>query len=355
MMISVDAQELRNILDMTPCEQNVMLAGGHGIGKSQILTRYFEEKGLPVIAFFLGQMSDPGDLIGLPYKDEKTGKTDFLPPYWFPTDDQPVVLFLDELNRARPEILQSVMDLTLNRKLAGKSLPEGSYLISAVNFGEEYQLTDLDPALVSRFNIYHFRPSVGEWLLWAEKKGLDARVIKFIEKNAHLLDGKRREDADNLEKTPDRRGWERVSNILKKKPAIDDTLKKAIAGIIGAETTNIFFQSLQLHHQVDGYDVLNDFPNVKKELEKYSLPELSAVSESLLRYLETNAPAGDDLTRFAGNVNAYVSWITSQPIREAAAHFTELYQKGMYPKATAFILINAPLVLEMLNAFILEL
>ena len=28
-----------------------------------------------------------------------------------------VALFLDELNRARPEILQTVMDLALNRKL----------------------------------------------------------------------------------------------------------------------------------------------------------------------------------------------------------------------------------------------
>ena len=31
---------------------------------------------------------------------------------------KPIVLFLDELNRARPEILQTVMDLALNRKLA---------------------------------------------------------------------------------------------------------------------------------------------------------------------------------------------------------------------------------------------
>ena len=93
----------------------------------------------------------------------ETGKTIFMPPYWFPTDNQPVVLFLDELNRARPEILQTIMDLALNRKLAGRELPAGSRIVSAVNDGEEYQLTDLDPALVSRFNIYNFRPTIGEW------------------------------------------------------------------------------------------------------------------------------------------------------------------------------------------------
>ena len=136
-----------------PAAQNIMLTGRHGIGKSQILTRYFEARGMKVVTLFLGQMSDPGDLIGLPTKNAETGKTDFMPPYWFPTDGKPVVLFLDELNRARPEVLQTIMDLALNRKLAGRSLPEGSRLISAVNDGEEYQLTDLDPALVSRFNV----------------------------------------------------------------------------------------------------------------------------------------------------------------------------------------------------------
>ncbi len=102
MTIKIDAKELLEILAMTPAEQNIMLAGAHGIGKSRILTDYFESRGVPVMTLFLGQMSDPGDLIGLPNKNEKTGKTEFLPPYWFPIDNKPIVLFLDELNRARP-------------------------------------------------------------------------------------------------------------------------------------------------------------------------------------------------------------------------------------------------------------
>ena len=53
------------------------------------------------------------------------------------------------------------MELALNKTLAGKKLPEGSVIVSAVNEGDEYQLTDLDPALVSRFNLYHFAPSGG--------------------------------------------------------------------------------------------------------------------------------------------------------------------------------------------------
>ena len=208
--IKANITELRQLLDITPAGHNLMLVGNHGIGKSEILTSYFSQKGMTVVALFLGQMSDPGDLIGLPRKNEQTGKTDFMPPYWFPVDGKPVVLFLDELNRARPEILQTIMDLALNRRLAGRALPEGSRVIAAVNEGDQYQLTDLDPALVSRFNIVQFVPTAQEWLLWARGTGVDTRVTDFIQENAIWLDKNpdAREGADTgLEKTPDRRGW----------------------------------------------------------------------------------------------------------------------------------------------------
>src|SRR6476469_9741112 len=100
MAIRIDVKELLEVLRLTPSEQNVMLIGKHGIGKSEIIRQFYEhEHGLNVVAFFLGQMSDPGDLIGLLHKEEATGRSVFLPPYWWPTDGKPVALFLDELNR----------------------------------------------------------------------------------------------------------------------------------------------------------------------------------------------------------------------------------------------------------------
>ena len=169
--INITTTELLSLLDITPADQNLMLVGNHGIGKSEILTEYFSGKGMKVVPLFLGQMSDPGDLIGIPNRNTTTGKTEFMPPYWFPLDGQPIVLFLDELNRT----------------LAGRKLPEGSRIISAVNSGDQYQLTDLDPALVSRFNVVTFRPTTQEWLLWADKAGVDARVKDFIRENPQVL------------------------------------------------------------------------------------------------------------------------------------------------------------------------
>lgn len=135
MNIQIDARELEQILALTPTDQNILLIGRHGLGKSQIITQFYQTRGLRVVPFFLGQMSDPGDLLGLMDKNKESGRSVFLPPYWWPGENEPICLFLDELNRGRPEILQAVHDLALNRTLAGRRLPEASVVIAAVNQG----------------------------------------------------------------------------------------------------------------------------------------------------------------------------------------------------------------------------
>lgn len=353
MAVAIGSNELLKILAATPAEQNIMLTGRHGIGKSQILEKYFTEKGEKVVILFLGQMSDPGDLIGLPHIDENTGKTDFIPPYWFPTDGKPVVLFLDELNRARPEVLQTIMDLTLNRTLAGKKLPAGSRVISAVNDGEEYQLTDLDPALVSRFNIYEFRPTVEEWLLWAAKSDIDQRVIDFISENPEMLDGAafRRED-QGLEKTPDRRAWERVSNVIKQ-CSVDDFLKKIIAGIVGMGAAAKLFESISKHRLLSAKEILcGNFVKLKGTIEKYNTPDLATINESLFRFIEAESYEKGDIKKIAENLESYFLLMDEKDLREAQAHFTNLYTSSTYKNTVVFIMGNCGKLYNKMMEFI---
>ena len=337
--INVNTTELLQLLDITPAGHNIMLVGRHGLGKSEILTDYYARKGMPVVALFLGQMSDPGDLIGIPNKNEDTGKTDFMPPYWFPLDGKPIVLFLDELNRARPEILQTIMDLALNRKLAGRKLPEGSRIISAVNAGDQYQLTDLDPALVSRFNIVNFRPTVQEWLLWARKAGIDGRVIDFIQENQIWLDkdpdAKEGEDT-GLDKTPDRRGWKRVSDIIKQSVDLNQFLTKAISSVVGPKAASAFISSTANRKIVSGREVLLEFPKVKEQLESYELHQLSVVNDGIYRFLEVEKVPAKDKETARKNLEDYFGYLTRSK-KEAAAHFANLFVQKTYPEAVAFI------------------
>ena len=337
MPIAINETELMTLLEVTPTWQNIMLAGRHGIGKSQILTRYFKSKGMPVKTLFLGQMSDPGDLLGLPNKDEETGKTVFMPPYWFPVDGKPIVLFLDEINRARPEILQTVMDLVLNRKLAGRELPEGSRIIAAGNDGEEYQLTDLDPALVSRFNIYTFRPTVEDWLLWATRTGLDERILNFIGANPELLDRSADTKEDQgLDKDPDRRAWEKVARLMENIPNPLPVHQKVVAGIIGVQAAAQLFLSFR-KDDLSPIDLLSDFKKAKKSLDKYELHQLSLLNDALARFFETDKADTLDREMARKNLKAYHDYLLKNN-REAYAHFVSLIDGTGYKKM--LLLIN---------------
>ena len=351
MAIAINGKELLTLLEVTPSWQNIMLTGRHGIGKSQILTKYFESAGMTVKTLFLGQMSDPGDLLGLPSKDEATGKTIFMPPYWFPLDGKPIVLFLDELNRARPEILQTVMDLVLNRKLAGRALPEGSRIISACNDGDEYQLTDLFPALAARFDIYTFRPSVEEWLLWAEREGLDERVVGFISANPEILDrSKDTKEEQGLEKDPDRRAWEKVARMLENIPNPMPVHQKIVAGIVGVQAAAMLFASF---HKADltPTDLLTDFNKARKQIDKYELHQLSLLNDALARFFETDRADTLDRETVKKNLKAYHDYLLTNS-REAYAHFVSLMDGTGYKKLLLLINKEMPATYKQIVTFI---
>jgi hypothetical protein len=344
-MIKIDAIQLRDILKNTPAEQNIMLVGAHGIGKSQILKHYYEkEKKLPLISFFLGQMSDPGDLIGLMHKNEKTGHSEFMPPYWWPDKNKPVVLFLDELNRARPEILQSVMDLTLNRTLAGKSLPEGSIVISAINYGDEYQITDLDPSLVSRFNIYEFVPTPEDWIVWANEVNIDPRVIHFIQKYPLFLDGNNEfspaKDVIELEKTPDRRAWERVSNLIKDVKQIDDRYVTIIAGIVGVAASVNFKKSIQEISTLNPEKVLFHFN--AKLFEGLKLQDYILLNENIFLFLTKDdydhEKKKDTLIK---NLVKYIKHLKKSNFQEAIAHLASQLDNPNYEKVLTLFFVDS--------------
>jgi len=253
-------KELKLTFEHTDADQAILLRGGHGIGKSQLLAQIAKENGAELVSLFLGQAADAGDIIGLPHKYEtldSSGKkiwvTDFAAPKWWPTDpSKPVWIFLDELNRGKPEMIQCVQDLTLNRKLNGKSLPEGSRIIAAINPITDgyYQVEELDPALLDRFNVYDFNPTPGEWIDWATNDGeLHEAVVGFVAKNVDFLDPPNAKDAKADQVYPSRRSWERVSNNLKKYPHLitnkDKVLQTQLMGIVGLGASSAFINFLK--------------------------------------------------------------------------------------------------------------
>lgn len=349
-MISVDCQQLTDILTVTPASQNILLVGRHGIGKSEILRAFYEVRGERVVSLFLGQMADPGDLIGLPYMAD--GVMEFRPPYWFPTDNHPIVLFLDELNRARPELLQTVMDLCLSRTIAGRQLPAGSRVIAAVNDGEQYQLTPLDPALVSRFAVYRFAPTVADWLRYAEARQLDERVVQFISENPSWLDGDGRAENTSgrdtgLEPNPDRRAWTLLAETIAPLKHLTEQHAPLLCGRVGTAAASRFLASLSGEHLLSAEDVLLRFPRYEATIRLYKLHEMSALTESVFRHFDLSQDPA-----YAAGLTAYLRLLVEREDREELAYMANLFCSGSYAAAVVYITSHCPEVYRTLMDYV---
>jgi len=242
--------------------QAIALRGRHGVGKSEFVEGFFGDLGYRVVTLFLGQLSDAGDLLGLPYHEEVDGVkvTSFAKPSWYPTDkNERVVLFLDEFNRANQEVMQAVFELALNRTLGGDKLPDNCHVIAAMNPADSnYDTVELDTALLDRFNMYEFKPTTQEWINWAIKNKVDNDVIGFISKNKDYLEVLGESVPDEV--TPSRRSWVRVSNIVKANPSIKDNsglLKIMMSGIIGISASVKFDLFLKEDDISMGYIINN--------------------------------------------------------------------------------------------------
>lgn len=279
--MAVDFQTFGKIVKhVTAVSKPVLLRGRHGIGKSTVVYQFADHIGLPVVERRASQMTE-GDLVGLP--SISGNSTSFNPPNWFKTAcDKPVVLFLDEVDRATIEVRQGIFELTDSRKLNGHCLHEDTLIFAAVNGGEhgaQYQVGEMDPAELDRWTVFDVEPSVEDWLLWAKDSGISSQVWNFINGNHDHL-----EHSDDFEPNkvyPSRRSWERLDECLTAAGLLEDgspelmQLTTAFVGIEAAVAFNDFIANYE--KQVTVKDILVDG---KIELTKdFSISQHNAMVE----------------------------------------------------------------------------
>jgi len=259
----------------------VLLRGRHGIGKSQVVYQIGKELNIPVVERRASQMQE-GDLLGLPELID--GQTRFCPPEWYAQAcAEPVLLFLDEVDRATPEVRQGIFELTDSRKLSGHSLHPDTLIFAAVNggeHGEQYQVGEMDPAELDRWTVFDLEPSTEDWLDWG-KNNIDDLVWDFINQNREHLEHKG--DFEPNKVYPSRRSWHRLNDVLvsanlleKATPAIF-TLAQSFVGFEAAVTFNDFVKNYE--RQVTVEQLLAG--KKTKQLSKFSLNEHCALIEKL--------------------------------------------------------------------------
>lgn len=236
----MNAEQTLDVLVNFPVTESILIAGNHGIGKSQIVKQAAAKLGIPCIDFRLSQ-NDIGDLKGMPFHVK--GRTVFAPPEFMPlreSDAEEIrelldlaenvsmgvygdsgILFLDEINRASREVQQAAFELVLDRRLNLRSLPGGWRVVAAVNDNNDiYAVSSMEPALLSRFFLIDFKPTTQEWLTWARLSGVNSTIIRFITEKPEFLDPPdellSQAAVAGVKKVHDRRAWEKFSDTLNK-------------------------------------------------------------------------------------------------------------------------------------------
>ncbi len=219
-------------------EQRVptFLWGAPGIGKSSIVKQIAEDRGVGFIDLRLALM-DPTDLKGIPFYDKESHTALWAPPAFLPKSGEGI-LFLDELNSAPPSVQASAYQLILDRKVGEYELPNGWAIVAAGNREGDRGVTYRMPSpLANRFVHFEMEVDVGDWRLWAYKKGLDTRVISYISyKNEHLFTFDAKSDLKSFA-TP--RSWEYVDKILKS-TITKELLLDTLSGAVGREVAVSF-------------------------------------------------------------------------------------------------------------------
>jgi hypothetical protein len=219
-------------------------------------------------------------------------------------------------------------------------------------------LTDLDPALVSRFNLYEFSPTVEDWLSWAADNDIDPRVLNFIQNHRHFLDGDEKAGNEDLLtaqtgliKTPDRRAWVKVSQFIQPHERIEDVHIKIISGMVGASAAMMFKKSLSRALPVTPEQVLLQLDKCKKLLQKLSLAELVLLNEQIVLWLNAGHCPGDKEAKARTNLLGYMKFLQSIKQREAVAHLASMLESRQWAKAMAWAAESVPLV-ELLSDFV---
>jgi len=297
----MEIKTFTHVASNLPADQSILIRGPHGIGKSALVSQIASESklsdgtvGLPLIDRRLAQMTE-GDIIGLP--EMKDGVTRFCPVDWLlRACREPVVLFLDELNRATVEVQQCAFQLVLDRELNGHKLHPETRVFCAINASPEYQVNEMDPALLDRFWVVDLEPSSEDWINWAQSNEVDGVIIDFIRHYPAHLRHTGTIEPGKVYPTP--RSYEKLNSslclvswnpMLIAGGSIPDGFYALCTGFLGTEASIAFRDFVKNYEaQISAEDVLDMWKEKKTKILKLSTDKHNAVIEKLVDHCKAN-------------------------------------------------------------------
>lgn len=242
-----------------------LLSGSHGIGKSTIIHDIANDLHGKAIVVDGGQLKE-GEITGLPYQySDSEGNVSFrfLPHYSVkriqerekeiyrkshPGRDshlfqdiknpyarnslspdekiqkilkgevQPVIFFLDEINRTETGVYKELRNLLLNRSVNGYVFPWWVFFVGARNpstSSSYYQTMDRDPAQLDRFIKIDVKTNPRSFLNYGKEHNLSPILLEYIDNNKKNLVSNDDKGEEEVLPSPSPRGYDRIDTIRK--------------------------------------------------------------------------------------------------------------------------------------------
>lgn len=139
---------------------NVMLIGKHGVGKTAVVLDLCRQEGINLKYFSCSTLDPFVDLVGVPFARTDDEGNEYLKMVRQQNINDAEILFLDEFNRADSKVHNAIFEIIQFKSLNGEPLPNLRMVWAAMNPPTgEYDVEELDPALVDRFDVFEDVPA----------------------------------------------------------------------------------------------------------------------------------------------------------------------------------------------------
>ena len=334
-----------------------LISGKHGIGKSAIVKSIADDLGGTVITIEGGALKE-GEITGLPYQyenDQGQAQFKFLPYYAveriqtqekllfersgnaMPPEDalvgsenryalndispeqkielllsgtvQPVIVFIDEINRTETTVYKELMNILLTKTVNGYQFPWWVFFVGAMNPSTQnsvYATNEMDPAQLDRFLKLKVTSSAMEWLHYGKSAGISPTILQFIKDNPKCLSENSAELEDEEQPMPSPRGWDMVDTILSSEPLlrpfftdkennpkiVEKDMKELVSAKLGGTVAAMYFASTAKKAKpFTAEEVFADDENlssVAPALEDMPVAKRVQTCDAVLEYLKEN-------------------------------------------------------------------
>lgn len=174
------------------------LMGEPGIGKTSIIRSVAKEMGSKAFVLQVNQLAEKADLTGarlVPYT--KADGTETYTQIFYPhhvitsavnyAEQNPredVILLMDEINRAQPDVTSATLTITTERAIGETIFPDNLKIVVAGN--TKGNVTTLDEASISRFSVYEVQPDASSFLTYMGER-LNPHIRAVLEESPDLI------------------------------------------------------------------------------------------------------------------------------------------------------------------------